>query len=411
MVNSGHYQNNAERSFELARRHYEDGVSLKTIAGIDGISYRNISKLITDGRNKSWKISVSRELELPTNVSLNDELALALRNYIGFNRSVVIDCSPNPNARNDWYKSPDFSRQEKAALANDLLHLELAMGAAIHLAPKFRHFDRIGIASGRAITYTAFFLKNNPNRFPYLSTLMNLELFSLSGGQYDFRWSTGNNPHLDVLPLNLDANNAVSYLAQATRTVATKRYLVNWPISCSNPELRAQFPNHLKIEDCRLRLTLLGLGVLNTRHHYYSHPEGLEPINEELNQLKKFQEEDPTLFDSIGEICHYLFLLGRHKNAEKIREVIESLNKKIVSVNIQTIMNSIDTYMIAAGVQKLALLSMFTPEYASSIPISLARTTLITDSWTAQQIIAMGKKKLEKQTERKKKEEEKQVSK
>jgi DNA-binding transcriptional regulator LsrR (DeoR family) len=379
-----------EESIRLARLHFERKQNLKVIQASENpksLSYRSISHLLNQGRDSNWwSLQVISDMGAQIETSRNKKLENKFDESCFVKKVVVVECKDVSEAQSPQYKSADKREQEKAALASDLLHLQLSIEAAKYLVPKFRDQDSIGIGSGRAAVYAAYFSSKSPD----VLKLEDPRIFSLSGGVRDVRWSTGHDVRLSNLPYSVDADIGVTILADASKIEKKNQHLAYLPVSLPDPiaAMQAVAP-HLISQDTHLNIAILGLGALSSRHHYYAHPgPELAEIKEEIEKIKQIQNKDPDrVFDGIGEICHYLFWCGEDENACEIKEILQRINSKIIAIRKETLKNTRETFLIAGGAQKLAILEKILTREYPDIPVTPRYTTLITDNWTALQLI------------------------
>ena len=145
-----------------------------------------------------------------------------------------------------------------------------------------------------------------------------------------------------------------------------------------------------------LDLALVGLGVLNTQHHFLRHSAEVQlgPMAEPLDTIRKCQRADPDLVDSISEIGHRVFPAGPRKSLPpELMTAIDAINRDIRAVPLEKIREARQTILIAGGAQKLnGLLKLITGECPEA-PVNVGNLTLITDSWTAKEILSRLKEK------------------
>jgi hypothetical protein len=115
---------------------------------------------------------------------------------------------------------------------------------------------------------------------------------------------------------------------------------------------------------------------------------------EPLDTIRKCQRTDPDLVDNVLEIGHRVFPAGPRKSLPgELATAIDVINREIRAVPLDKIRDSRQTILIAGGAQKLTgLVKLITGECPEA-PINVGNLTLITDSWTAKEILSRLKEK------------------
>jgi hypothetical protein len=138
-----------------------------------------------------------------------------------------------------------------------------------------------------------------------------------------------------------------------------------------------------------LDLAVIGLGQLNTQHHYFrDHNElQLKAMSTSIRKLIEWQSNNPELLDSIAEIVLRLYPAGSKPLPEEFLDVIHETNNTILAVPPDKIRKAGEIMLIAGGSQKInALHGILTGRFPEA-PIDKKNLTLVTDSWTAETIL------------------------
>lgn len=380
-------------SRHIAHLYFEDDMPIKEIRDrfYKEMGARNVSRILNQGRNKWWRVRVIDDSMHPEDTSLNQELSDRICKNTYFTDAVVVDCIGVEHAQNKWYQSLDTKEREQAFIDSDLLHIQISKHAASYLVAKIWHGDCIGIGSGRACAYTAHFASKDL-KAGHLAKLKGVKVFALCGGQHDRRWSTQKIEAFDQLPSELHPDVGAFFLADILGIRPNTPDLCFAVLPVAHPDPDGVIPYiapHLNDPTISLSMAILGLGTLNGRHHFYDqlNTYGLSAIKDELLLLKGLQQDDPTALNSIGEICHRLFWCGSTAPPGRIREAINKINSKIIAIRKDVLSRSAKTMLVAGGAQKVDVLTQLSKGQLEDVPIRVETTTLVTDSWTAQELL------------------------
>jgi len=138
-----------------------------------------------------------------------------------------------------------------------------------------------------------------------------------------------------------------------------------------------------------LDLAVIGLGQLSTRHHYFRDYNELQlkALSGPIHELIELQTRDPEQAGCIAEIVLRLYPTNRTKLAPEYNEAINKTNSTIVAVPTESLKKAGEIMLIAGGMQKLAALSGILKGECPGAPIEKTSLTLITDAWTAEQLL------------------------
>ena len=373
-----------QRALEIVRRNKLEGESLKDLssefsAGATTL-HRKLKTWLEQGRFElidKWSGQTSA-LDVTTDEPLGENLA---RETL-IRRARVAHVSGVEAATGPDYRQPaDSDRGQVAYQAGDQLHRALGDVAARLLLDRLRPNMTIGLASGRGVAFTIQRLEElSRDRPAWISGYQGAEIFSLSGGSWMGSWAIPFNR-----PLDADAN--VFHLGTILQVSSGKRtYKGSWLL------VREGAPEQPSYEGVHLDLAIVGIGQLNTGHHFLR-PDAalqLESLSSALARIREFQEKDKDLHASIADICHILFYVGPGQLPDEVAETVAELNNAMSAAPKKILQDADEIILVAGGAQKEEALYNFIKGNCKDAPIDPARVTLITDSWTARRILERG---------------------
>jgi DNA-binding transcriptional regulator LsrR (DeoR family) len=369
-------------ALEIARRRLLEGLSYKELAHRYYTSPSTIHRRLNAWLREN-RFELQDKLAAHQNASVtgqDDELAAALVRRCGLWRARVVRISGVEAAATESYLEDPLSEAARAALkAADDLHRCLGEAAAEILLNSLRKNMTIGISSGRGVGFSVEALAGNVRRMPaWVSGYAGIHLVSMCGGVHAGRWEASNPANRDF-----DADENVFALAAA---LGIPRANISY-ISGTLPTDSGEASDH----DLNLNLDLavIGLGQLNTRHHYFrdlierrsNSPSGL------INKNNEPHPNDPALYDNLAEIVMKLYPSGSRPLTPAFLQAIQVVNQTILSIAPVKIKNASELMLIAGGRQKVeALRGLLSGEYPEA-PIDRRNLTLVTDTWTAETIL------------------------
>ena len=321
----------------------------------------------------TWDTTASARVE-----RLEEDLAEELARKTSIWRARVARVIGADHAYTAEFRDNPASRSAQTAYdASDALHRALGEVAADLLLSLINPHMVVGLASGRAVGFAVARLEELEKRTPaWFTGYKSLRIVSLCGGTRVGRWglATGR---------DFDADGNAYYLSEVLKVpLANRNYMHGWISRTSEPTPEVKLT---------LDLALVGLGVLNTQHHFLRHSAEVQlgPMAEPLDTIRKCQRADPDLLDSISEIGHRVFPAGPRKSlSRELITAIDAINREIRAVPVEKIRDARQTILIAGGAQKLnGLFNLITGECPEA-PVSVGNLTLITDSWTAREILS-----------------------
>lgn len=313
-------------------------------------------------------------------VSLDERLREELCSQTMLWRARIAQIAGADAAYSEKYLSKAASEAAILAYkAGDELHKALAEVAAEQFLSRLRPNITIGLASGRGVGFTIMKLaelgEKQPSEFQGLDSI---RLVSLCGGGHVGTW---------VTPINrdLDADQNAFVLGSIFRTPKTNLHYMGGWISLDTEQAQEEvaFPHHLE-------LTLVGMGQLNTGHHFFHHYGDVQlgALGAPLQTIKDWQKRDPTLLFRIAEIGHRLFPVGGVEGLpQEMLDAVDQVNQRILAVPEQKLTEATEVIMVAGGAQKVHALSMLVSGRCPEAPIDITKLTLVTDAWTATEII------------------------
>ncbi len=372
-------------ALEIARRNKLEGESLQKLSAIFPAGATTLHRKI-----KGWL--EQRRFELTDTWSgqttamqaaIDEPLGERLARETAIRRARVAHLSGVEAATGEDYRiqATDNERARAAYQAGDHLHRALGDVAARFLVDRLRPQMTIGLASGRGVALTVDRLEDlAKDRREWMSGYQGIKIYSLSGGSWMGTWAMPFNR-----PLDADANvfhlGTILHVSPGIRT-----YIGSWLLA---GERVTDPPSY---EGVHLDLAIVGIGQLNTGHHFLR-PDAalqLESMSNALASIREFQDTDGDKHASIADICHVLFYVGPGQPPKQISKAITELNNAMSTAPRKTLESAEEVILVAGGAQKEEALYHFVKGDCRDAPIDPARVTLITDSWTANRILERG---------------------
>jgi DNA-binding transcriptional regulator LsrR (DeoR family) len=366
---------------EIARKHLLENINFKKLSEIyyaaPSTIHRRLKKWLEEGRFtlQDKQVNNGAKIMLPRDEILGEELV----RKTGIWRTRVVQISGVDEAFTDDYLcKPDSEQAQKAYRASDELHRCLGEIAGELLLNSLRKNMTIGVSSGRGVGFTVESLKKIVQKAPSWATgYEGIRLVSLCGGAHIGTWEYANSQ-------DFDADENVFSLSSLLKVSRQNIHYMNSPISKG-----WQNKEQEKRPKINLDLAIIGLGQLNTQHHYLrDHPDlQLKSMSEQILKISEWQNNNPELRDNVAEIVLRLYPAVRDNLPDGFVEIIKETNNRILSVSPDAIRSAGELILIAGGKQKVnALTGVLRGDYPDS-PIIRKNVTLITDSWTAQEIL------------------------
>ncbi len=340
--------------------------------------HRRLSKWLDQGRFELVDRLDSRTMAhaLDTNYRLSNELKQAT----GIWRAIVANIFGAEAAQTDQYlEDPCTQNAQIAYRAGDELHKALGKIAADYLLNRIQRNTSIGLASGRGVGFTVMGLADLvKERSLYTSGYEAVRIQSLCGGARVGAWAT-------TVARDLDADENVFHLAAILRVPRDNiRYLGGW-ISTDQNLSRPEFDPQYSLD-----LVVVGLGQLNTGHHFFCHygEVQLGAMADPLRRIRELQSDIPELINKVADIGHRLFPVGSGSEfPEDFLKAIDKINGSILAVPCEWIKKAKEIILVAGGAQKVNALAELVSGSCAYAPIDLRNLTLVTDAVTAAEII------------------------
>ena len=369
-------------ALEIATRYLLDRWTLKQLAGryhrSPATLHRRLSKWLDDGR---FELADTRAEEATPRVAGVDEhLSDALSDRSDIWRAHVAVIEGAGDAYSEEYLGPDDGVDAQRAFeAHDRLHQALGQAASSYFASRLRRGMTIGVSSGRGVGFLVMGLAELAQERPsLLRGYQSIRIESLCGGARVGAWALPT-----VRALDADENVfQLSSILGVPRSGVT--YMRGW--------ISGEQQRDVEYPDCPdLDMALVGLEVLNTRHQFFLHHDQnvqLGAIAPYIETLKELQSGDPTLLDSVAGIAHHLFTTGQREYPDRLLEAVDGINREVLVVPPERVRTADEVIMVAGGAQKLNALVDLLDGGCPGAPVDLENLTLVTDAWTAEQVLA-----------------------
>jgi DNA-binding transcriptional regulator LsrR (DeoR family) len=366
---------------EIARSHLLKGTSLRELGRAyhtspSTIQRRLIRWLAQERFELNDRLSARKTAVI---TGIDDRLGESLARRTGIWRARVVDISGADEAcSHDYLEDPEGELARAAYRASDELHRCLGEVAGELLFASLRKNITIGLASGRGVGFAVERVKDIIQRSPSWGRgFESANLVSLCGGA-----------HLGVCDStnrrDFDADENVFALASLLRVPSRNASYMIGPVSLDHGEQpRNQRPR------LGLDLALIGLGQLNTQHHYFREYNQLQlkALSGPVRSLIESQSRDPDRTDCIAEIVLRLYPVGDDALDAEYVEAIGETNETILAVEPGMLKNAGEVVLVTGGIQKLAALRGVLSGRCCEAPIDKTNLTLVTDTWTAEQIL------------------------
>ena len=242
----------------------------------------------------------------------------------GIWRARVVRISGVEEAYTEHYlEKPESESAQAAYRASDELYRCLGEVAAELMLNSLRRGMTIGISSGRGVGFTIEGLKEMVRRAPSWATgYESIRLVSLCGGAHIGTWEYANSR-------DFDADENVFSLSSLLKIPRQNVSYMSGPISMDSnsrqPEINPKFS---------LDMAVIGLGQLNTQHHYlrdYNELQ-LKSMSEPIRRIIEWQSKNPDLRDSVAEIVLRLYPTANKSLPLEFLETIRETNNSVLAI-------------------------------------------------------------------------------
>ncbi len=368
---------------EIARKHLLENVSFRELGKMyyaaPSTIHRRLKKWLAEGRFELQdKTAANNDVRM---ISRDDGLGEELVRRTGIWRARVVRISGVDEAYTEHYlEKPDSQNAQAAYRASDELHRCLGEAAAELMLNSLRRNMTIGISSGRGVGFTIEVLKEVGRKTPsWASGYESIRLVSLCGGAHIGTWEYANSR-------DFDADENVFSLSSLLKIPRQNVSYISGPISTDaknhQPEINPKFS---------LDMAVIGLGQLNTQHHYlrdYNELQ-LKSMSEPIRRIIEWQTRNPELRDSVAEIVLRLYPAANKSLPLEFLETIRETNNSVLAITPEKIQNAGEVILVAGGRPIVnALKGVLTGGYPDA-PLDKKNLTLVTDAWTAETMLKM----------------------
>ncbi|MDE2716537.1 MAG: hypothetical protein OXI33_05915 [Chloroflexota bacterium] len=368
-------------ALEIATRYLLDRWTLKQLADryhrSPATLHRRLAKWLDDGRFELVDTRAARTR--PRGVCIDERLSDALSDRSDIWRAHVAVIEGAGDAYSEEYLGPDDGVEAQRAFeAHDRLHQALGQAASSYFASRLRRGMTIGVSSGRGVGFLIMGVADLAQERPsLLRGYRSMQIESLCGGARVGAWAVPT-----VRALDADENVfQLSSILGVPRSGVT--YMRGW--------ISGEQRHNVEYSDSPdLDMALVGLEVLNTRHQFFLHHDQnvqLGAIAPYIETLKELQSGNPTLLDSVAGIAHHFFPTGDREHPASLLRAVEGINEEVLVVPPERIRTADEVIMVAGGAQKLNALVDLLDGRCPSVPVNLENLTLVTDAWTAEQVL------------------------
>lgn len=368
-------------ALDIATRYLLERWTLKQLAGkyhrSPATLHRRLAKWLDDRRFEL--VDTRTVVTAPRVVGIDERLCEALSSRTRIWRAHVAVVEVEGDAYSDNYRKPDNSHEANRAFeAHDRLHQALGQAASSYFATRLRRGVTIGVSSGRGVGFLVMGLAELAQERPsLLRGYRSIQIESLCGGARVGAWALPT-----VRALDADENVfQLSSILGVPRSGVT--YMRGW---ISGEQRRdVEYPDSPDLD-----MALVGLEVLNTRHQFFLHHDQnvqLGAIAPYIETLKELQPEDDSLLDNVAGIAHHFFPTGGREYPGSLLRAVEGINEEVLVVPPERVRTAEEVIMVAGGAQKLNALVELLDGRCPAAPVDLENLTLVTDAWTAEQVL------------------------
>jgi DNA-binding transcriptional regulator LsrR (DeoR family) len=368
---------------EIARKHLLKNVSFKELGEMyyaaPSTIHRRLKKWLDEDRFELHDKLANRKTAFVS--ARDDDLGEALVRQTGIWRARVVHISGvEPAYTPQYLEKPETIEAQAAYKASDELHRCLGDVAGELILNGLRRNMTIGISSGRGVGFTIEKLAELVRRTPsWASGYESVHLVSLCGGVHVGKWELSNTNSRDF-----DADENVFALAAILKIPRNNLIYMTGPISVGTKDHQTTTGHNFSLD-----MAVIGLGQLNTQHHYFRDYNELQLKNMSgpIHKIIEWQSRNPELYEGLVEIVLRIYPSRQGSLPPEFLETLKQVNDNILSVAPEKIKNAGEVILIAGGRQKVdALYGVLTGEYPGA-PIDKKNLTLVTDAWSAETIL------------------------
>ncbi len=368
-------------ALEIAREYLLKKVHLEVLGqkyhAAPSTVHRRLNKWLSEGRfdlvDKFDGKSNLQPIELDT--ELEEKLVQKTKIW----QARIVKVSSLERTYTDLYRETGDKRHiQMAWKAEDELHESLGEAAAELILSRLRRNMTIGLSSGRGVGFATMKIGEKAQKMPSRANgFENTRIISMCGGAHVGTW---------LIPIHrpLDADENVFALAAILKVPVNNLAYNDGPTSIGPQEHRA-LPEYKHDLD----LAVIGLGQLNTGHHFFRYIDTvqLRAVAEPLHRIKNWQNDNPELLERVAEIAHRLYLLGNQDIPQEFLDAVHEINRSMNAMPADRIQSAKEVIIIAGDRQKVNALYELLAGGCREAPIVKSNLTLVTDSWTAKTIL------------------------
>ncbi len=371
------HDNLDDKAVEIATEHLLKGRPLREMARDYASSASTLHRRLTAWREQG-RFQIVDQRAMAARVVRRDERLeeeLARRTLLWRARVVEVE-GVSLSSSNDHLLEPGSAAAISAFRASDELHRVLGIAAAEVFLGSLKRHGTVGVASGRGVGFTISGLEELARRQPsWLRGYETIHLQSLCGGGHVGTWAT-------PVARDLDADQNVFALASVLGVSKTSLGFMGGWIAA-----RESLP--AKRSRGALDLALVGLGQLNSHHHFFHHYQDVQlgEMAAPLARIRALQAKDPGLISSVAEMAHRLFVVGEGTFPPELQAAMSEINRATLAVSPQRLKAAGEVVLVAGGAQKVPVLRELLMGRCPDAALDLSRLTLVTDATTARAIL------------------------
>ena len=368
-------------ALEIARKHLLEKVSFRELGRMYYASPSTIHRRLTNWLAENrFELQDKLALKKTTvTVAREDSLGEELTRKTGIWRARVVQISGVEEAYSEYtLENLDNDGVQATYRASDELHRCLGGVAAELILGDLRRNMTIGISSGRGVGFAIDGCKEIVSKTPsWASGYESIRLVSLCGGAHLGKYQNSS-------VRDFDADENVFALSSLLKSPRHNVFYMTGPVLTDLKNHRSKINPKLNLD-----LAIIGLGQLNAQHGYFRDHLylQLETLSEPIRKIIEWQTKAPDLLDSVAEIVLRLYPATDKKLPTEFLDTIREMNNHVLAVAPEKIKDAGEVILIAGGRQKVNVLHGVLTGVYSSAPIDKRNLTLVTDSWTAQEIL------------------------
>jgi DNA-binding transcriptional regulator LsrR (DeoR family) len=350
-----------------ARLHFEEDLEQMEVAARLHLSKQEVARFIKRARDRKL---VSLRVEDPSLPRVDRPLSRRLEDLSGIRTVVAVRVTTRGA----------HSADASARPVDRHIHEVIATAAARYLWDRIRDHDHILVGAGRAVRFTVDALGRCASAEP--RSFEGVQVTSLTG-----------NPLVRRDPQDLDSDAITSELGHVLKLDGSAVHRVNTQYIARNPgRVLRQLGSSLMKPDWGGRvpdIALLGVGVLDSRHHLMSSSRSstmMRPVRAILDRLER--EVLPSGRSPVIDVYDTFWVREDALDpvtAGVARELVAELNSVLVAAPRSKVNQAREKIIIAGGAAKYEAILTLLQDTGG---LDLRPTVLVIDSTTAARLIA-----------------------